>query len=419
MMHLTGTPDEIIDAIALQYPDIRVVMEQIRAHVEPNKRAVAPYQAAVLYALGREHNHPGARVLEIGTAQGYSATVLALAMPDAQITTLNPHGQEADIARHNLAAFGRRITVVEQRSWDYLATYTGAPFDLIFVDGDHKNVRRDLPWRRHLAVGGVMVFHDFSPNGSARPCPPVYRALLEFRTELQAKQADREFDVLVVDDTGVGMAGFVKQNNTDLAHAASDALAVALSYSSASWSYLNGLFSLAERTRDVDGCFVECGCQNGGSAVALAAGLGTDRKVWLFDSFTGVPEPEEVDGEKARLRWESQQPNGWAVGDKATARKALAEVGVKGAKIIVGEFADTFAVEAHKTGAIAVLHLDATLYRSTRAALERFYPLVAEGGMVILSAFNHWQGIRQAVVEYFGQDTPVITPLERGGWFVK
>src|SRR5687768_1235545 len=53
----------------------------------------------------------------------------------------------------------------------------------------------------------------------------------------------------------------------------------------------------------VDGDFVECGAWRGGASFLMADLLRqrsmSDRKVWLFDSFQGIPEPELVDGAAA------------------------------------------------------------------------------------------------------------------------
>lgn len=415
-MNLTGTPKTIIDQIAAQYPNIHDILKQARAIVPPSTRAIAEYQAAALYTLARGYNKPGARVLEIGTAQGYSAAVLALALPDAEILTLNPHHEEAAGARRALAQFGSRVHVVEAKSWDVLAMFDAEPFDVIFVDGDHKNVRRDLPWWKHLREGGLMLFHDFSPNGTYRACPPVYRALLEFKKEL-----GRAFDVLIVDEGGVGMAGFVKQPGEDLDTEVRDQLATALAYSSASYSYLTGLYQLAASKPSVDGCIVECGVQNGGSAAALALGYkyshgGREPKLWLFDNFTGVPQPAPEDGGKALMRW-SDNPDGWSRGDKASVREVLKKLGIKGAKIIEGQFSASFDKDAYKTGQIAILHIDATLYESTKLAIERFYDLLAPGGLVIVSAYHHWEGIRNAVEGTIITGGNLLKTMEKGVWW--
>lgn len=433
-MNLSGTPIDIIQAVTSKHPEIPSILKQARAIVAPSPRAIAEYQAAALYALARnwqrnqqEDTSPEflqrfssigsyrTRVLEIGTAQGYSAAILALAMPNASIITLNPHHEEATSARKALTQFGTRIEVIEQKSWDYLSGYDGKSFDFIFVDGDHKNVRRDFPWYEYLKVGGIILFHDFSPNGTPRACPPVYRALLELKADI-----GREFDVLVVDDEGVGMAGFVKQEADMLKNATKEALASVYAYSSASFSALVGLYTLAETHKDVEGALVECGVQNGGSAAALALGLGAGHQVWLFDNFTGVPKPMPEDGDKAMARY-ATNPDGWAKGDVALVRECFKTLGIKGAKVIEGDFADTFANNAYKTGKIACLHIDATVYGSTKLALERFYDHVVDGGLVIVSAYYHWQGIAKAVNDFLVQraDDPEFHQLEKVVWWAK
>jgi hypothetical protein len=54
---------------------------------------------------------------------------------------------------------------------------------------------------------------------------------------------------------------------------------------------------------DIPGDFVECGVWRGGASFLIAevlrhAGM-RGRKVWLLDSFEGLPRPEEIDGAKA------------------------------------------------------------------------------------------------------------------------
>ena len=51
-----------------------------------------------------------------------------------------------------------------------------------------------------------MIFHDYSPLGSRRHCPPVFEGVNEL-----AERLGRKPDVLIIDDGQVGMAGFVRQ----------------------------------------------------------------------------------------------------------------------------------------------------------------------------------------------------------------
>lgn len=202
------TAAQILDALSIEFPELLTVEQRVRAQVPIYKREIERYQAAALYALATEVNYPGARILEIGTAQGYSAAYLAEAAPEATIITLNPKDGESEQAARNLSAW-RNVTVVKQTSAEYLATLVPEDrFDLIFVDGDHGRVAADLPYWDHLNVGGLMVFHDYAPAASGRPCPPVYDVLNQVRAALA-----RPFDVEVVDNRAVGLVGFARGAN--------------------------------------------------------------------------------------------------------------------------------------------------------------------------------------------------------------
>lgn len=154
-----------------------------------------PYQAAALFALARKHD--GGNILEIGTLIGYSASLIAQAAPNAEIATLNSAAHEIEAARHNLAEWPN-VQVIQAISWDYLESYVGPMLNMVFVDGDHKRVARDVPWWDWVAEGGLMLFHDYSPE----KCPPVYAAVNGL-----AEALGRGPDVLLMDDQGVGMAG--------------------------------------------------------------------------------------------------------------------------------------------------------------------------------------------------------------------
>ena len=202
-MKLTGTAEEIITAIERDHPEVRRVLAETKAAVPQKKRQISEYQGAALYALAKQYD--GGRILEIGTFLGYSATLLSRAAPKARIVTLNPREDEMALARQFLRPCAN-VTPVAQKSWDYLAEFEGKPFDMIWVDGDHARIALDLPWWKHLRTGGLFLHHDYSPAGSWRPCPVVFDALNEFAARL-----GRELDVLVVDDGGVGLAGFYKK----------------------------------------------------------------------------------------------------------------------------------------------------------------------------------------------------------------
>jgi predicted O-methyltransferase YrrM len=195
---ISGSREQmLVEAQALCQDDLAAVLAEI-SHAEG---MMLDWQCAWLYTLARPFD--GGKILEIGTYKGKSALVLALACPRAHIVTLTVHAQEAQEAARVLA--GRGVEMHTVRSWDYLAGYKGPDLDMVFVDGDHNQVRRDLTWFNRIRVGGLMLFHDWSAVGSD-PVQASYRAINAFATGLR-----RQPDVQLVDAKGVGMAGFYRR----------------------------------------------------------------------------------------------------------------------------------------------------------------------------------------------------------------
>jgi O-methyltransferase len=147
--------------------------------------------------------------------------------------------------------------------------------------------------------------------------------------------------------------------------------------------------------RNVPGDFVECGVYNGGSAAAVSCALrDTQRHIWLYDSFQGLPPPATVDGPLARAYV------GECAGTEETVREAMhvAGLNVKGYTIRKGWFTETF--QLPRPRAVSFLHVDADWYDSVMLALETFYDLVADGGVIVLDDFGHWEGCREAFYDF-------------------
>jgi predicted O-methyltransferase YrrM len=111
----------------------------------------------------------GARkILEIGTAIGYSAIWMALAMPaDGQLISMELSEERAATARINLerAALAHKVSVIVGDATRFLHKVSG-PFDLIFQDGDKALYTRMLdPLVGLLRPGGVLVTDNVLWNG--------------------------------------------------------------------------------------------------------------------------------------------------------------------------------------------------------------------------------------------------------------
>ena len=203
-LHLDGTHSELLAILTDQFPGWVDLNAHVRELVGPaNKKEIWEEQAAVLAICAAQFDREDALILEIGANRGMSAAVMQLAAPRARVTTLEPDPLRRQATRINIRELG--VAVRPETSVAYLSV-DDRTYDMIFVDGDHKHIRLDLPWYNRLADGGLFIHHDFSPPGSSRPCPPVFEALTEFSSVF-----NHEPEVLVRDQTGTGIAGWYRR----------------------------------------------------------------------------------------------------------------------------------------------------------------------------------------------------------------
>jgi predicted O-methyltransferase YrrM len=196
-MKFTGNSSDIFMELSRQCPNSMIALDKANKVEGTKKGRILPYQALALYILTKPYN--GKPILEIGTLIGFSAAIMAQASPNSQIVTLNPAMHEYEIAFNNLKEYPN-VTIKTFLSWNFIEMYEGN-FDLIFVDGDHNRIAKDLPWWDKLNPGGLMLFHDYSPLTSYK----VYEAVNNFVANL-----GRELDVLLMDENKIGMAGIYK-----------------------------------------------------------------------------------------------------------------------------------------------------------------------------------------------------------------
>jgi len=163
--------------------------------------------------------------------------------------------------------------------------------------------------------------------------------------------------------------------------------------------------------RQIPGDFVEAGVWRGGSAMlmrALQCLAGEEnRRVWLADSFQGLPLPDEAD-----------------IADKGSAFHRVTELAVSRADVesrfqryglldenvrfIEGWFSES--LPGADTGPIALLRVDADMYRSTLDALNHLHHRVVSGGYVIVDDYGAIPECRMAVDE-FRSNTNVTSPI--------
>ncbi len=159
----------------------------------------------------------------------------------------------------------------------------------------------------------------------------------------------------------------------------------------------------------VDGAIAECGVWRGGSMLVvvktlLAEGV-TDRDLYLFDTFTEMPDPGEHDsdifGQHMRDFIEAARANPKLANTPSSAVIALlTREGYPAERIhaVQGLVEETVPAQAPRE--IALLRLDTDWYESTKHELEHLYPRVSRGGIVIIDDYGHFVGAKRATDEY-------------------
>ena len=162
----------------------------------------------------------------------------------------------------------------------------------------------------------------------------------------------------------------------------------------------------------VVGDVVECGVAGGGSAIAVLRTLSRSddiRDVYLYDTYTGMPEPDEMD-RKTRdathakdLYAEKKNWNAYSQGKVTHAITQLCPTyPMDRIRFVQGMVEDTIPETAPDK--IALLHLDTDFYASTKHTLTHLYPRLVPGGVLVLDDYGAWKGAQQAVDEYMAEN---------------
>ncbi|CAM5496340.1 hypothetical protein AFEL58S_03543 [Afipia felis] len=190
--------------------------------------------------------------------------------------------------------------------------------------------------------------------------------------------------------------------------------------------------------RGIPGDIVECGVWRGGSALlaslavredethrndtALVGSHGKPRRTWLYDTFEGMTTPTDTDvdltGTLAAEYMSTYSDEGrWCYADETDVRGVFAAegFGLDEVRLVRGDVCET--LRQTRPEQIAILRLDTDWYESTKVELELLYPRLAQGGVLIIDDYGHWEGARRAVDEYFQQEPAPL--LNRIGYAVR
>lgn len=169
MMHRPVVMQKIIDLMREGQLPFEGVVGQLEAFANANGIPVVPHETAKFLDFFCATTQPQ-QILEIGTAIGFSASLMAQHLAsDGHLTTIDRYALMFERAKSNFeqAGLADKVTVLEGDAADILPTLPANHYDLIFMDSAKAKYLEFYPYCiRLLKMGGVLLIDDVLQAGT-------------------------------------------------------------------------------------------------------------------------------------------------------------------------------------------------------------------------------------------------------------
>lgn len=169
--------DDIVHFMRKQQKQNTGFLAELEAFARQENIPIIQHEVVVYFRLLMQSLQPE-KILEIGTAIGFSALLMAENAPQSKIVTIDRNEEMITFAKENFAKFDRRnqIQLLEGDAAD-LITNLDEEFDFVFMDSAKSKYIVFLPEiLKHLKVGGMIVFDDIFQGGDiVKPIEEVRR----------------------------------------------------------------------------------------------------------------------------------------------------------------------------------------------------------------------------------------------------
>lgn len=168
--------EEIVSFMRERQAPVTDALKELEEFARRENIPIIPHETVAFFRLFLQTMQPKS-ILEIGTAIGFSALLMAEQVPDAKIMTIDRNEEMIGFAKENFARFDQRnqITLLEGDAVDLLE-HIEQRFDLIFMDSAKSKYIVFLPEvLKRLEVGGVVILDDIFQGGD------VARDIMEVR----------------------------------------------------------------------------------------------------------------------------------------------------------------------------------------------------------------------------------------------
>jgi O-methyltransferase len=168
----------------------------------------------------------------------------------------------------------------------------------------------------------------------------------------------------------------------------------------------------------ISGDFVEVGCWGGGHLIAAAQGFnGAEREVYGFDTFKKMTLPNSTEynfnSKILASDWHQNHIYGqsWEPFDYEKVLNNYSEINKNkvNLNLIEGDIRSTLYSNSLPRK-ISFLRVDIDWYELVNIALEKFYPFVSPGGVIVIDDYGSWSGAFDSVNQ-FRQKHNISSPM--------
>lgn len=159
--------EEIVDFMRTRQAQNTGFLKELEDFARKENIPIIPHETVAYFRLLMQTLQP-TRILEIGTAIGFSALLMAEHSPQSQITTIDRNEEMIGFAKENFAKFDRRkqIELLEGEAMDLLPSLPDDSYDFVFMDSAKSKYIVFLPEvLKKVKVGGLIVLDDIFQGG--------------------------------------------------------------------------------------------------------------------------------------------------------------------------------------------------------------------------------------------------------------
>ena len=168
MMDKPIVKENIVEYMRSSQRSFEKDLDRLQMWCNRKRIPIIPHETAVFLDFQLGLLKPN-RILEIGTAVGFSTILMARHLPEeGQIFTIERHDIMSEKAKENFKKFGleKKIKLFEDDAKDVLPSLDET-FDFIFMDSAKSKYVEFFPYcMKALKVGGIMIVDDIFQAGT-------------------------------------------------------------------------------------------------------------------------------------------------------------------------------------------------------------------------------------------------------------